>query len=149
MIKDTENTIGIKLANKTEQQLMIKMEQLDKQKLKQDDDAFELKQQNEQLARNQKDLVQSKQLLKKEKNWLQEQQEKLNKSNLDNQQQLHHKEEQLSLLQQQLEVRALEVENGLPELAKQHVAEQLLLIDKQKAALKDEQNQLSVHGKNN
>ena len=144
MIKDTENKIDIKLVNNTEQQLKIQMEQLNKQKLKQDDEAFELKQQNEQLVRNQKELDQSKQLLKKEKNWLQEQLEKLNKSNFVNQQQLHNKEEQLSLLQQQLAVRALEIENGLPELAKQHVAEQQLLIDKQKAGLKDEQNQLSV-----
>ncbi len=144
MSKNTENTLDLKQINKQQEQLKTQMEQLNKQQLKQDDEAFELKQKAEQLVRDQKELEQSKQLLKKEKQWMQEQQEKLDKDYLVTQNQQNKKEEQLISQQKKLEVRALEIENGLPELAKQHVAEQVVLIEKRKEALKAEHNQLLV-----
>ena len=141
MSKNTENTLDLQQVNKQQQELKTQMEQLDKQQLRQDDEAFELKQKTAQLARDQKDLEQSKQLLKKEKQWIQEQQEKLSKDYLVIQNQQNKKEEQLASQQTALEVRALEIENGLPDLAKQHVAEQVVLIEKRKQAFKAEYSQ--------
>ena len=141
MSKNTENTLELQQVNKQQQELKTQMEQLDKQQLRQDDEAFELKQKTAQLARDQKDLEQSKQLLKKEKQWIQEQQEKLSKDYLVIQNQQNKKEEQLTSQQTTLEVRALEIENGLPDLAKQHVAEQVVLIEKRKEAFKAEYSQ--------
>ncbi|WP_261894513.1 hypothetical protein [Vibrio cyclitrophicus] len=138
MSKNTENTLDLQQVNKQQQELKTQLEQLDKQQLRQDDEAFELKQKTAQLAREQKEFEQSKQLLKKEKQWIQEQQEKLSKDSLVIQNQQNKKEEQLASQQTALEVRALEIENGLPDLAKQHVAEQVVLIEKRKQAFKAE-----------
>jgi len=139
--KNTENTLDLQQVNKQQQELKTQLEQLDKQQLRQDDEAFELKQKTAQLAREQKEFEQSKQLLKKEKQWIQEQQEKLSKDSLVIQNQQNKKEEQLASQQTALEVRALEIENGLPDLAKQHVAEQVVLIEKRKQAFKAEYSQ--------
>ncbi|PMH74613.1 hypothetical protein [Vibrio cyclitrophicus] len=141
MSKNTENTLDLQQVNKQQQELKTQLEQLDKQQLRQDDEAFELKQKTAQLAREQKEFEQSKQLLKKEKQWIQEQQEKLSKDSLVIQNQQNKKEEQLASQQTALEVRALEIENGLPDLAKQHVAEQVVLIEKRKQAFKAEYSQ--------
>lgn len=141
MSKNTENTLDLQQVNKQQQELKTQLEQLDKQQLRQDDEAFELKQKTAQLAREQKEFEQSKQLLKKEKQWIQEQQDKLSKDSLVIQNQQNKKEEQLASQQTALEVRALEIENGLPDLAKQHVAEQVVLIEKRKQAFKAEYSQ--------
>ena len=148
MIEKIEKTSDHKQKNK---ELQIKTDQLNKLKLKLDnealkleDEALKLKQKNEQLLRDKKELEQSKQRLEKEKQWEKEQQEKIKKDNVETQNKQYKKEEQLIAREKQLEVRALEIENGLPELAKKHVAEQVALLNERKEALNAEQNQLSV-----
>lgn len=139
MIEEKENTSDHKLITK---ELQIKTDQLNKLKLKLEDEAFELNQKNDELVRNQKELEQSKQRLKKEKQWGQEQQEKINKYNVEIQNKQYKKEEQLISREKQLDIRTFEIENGLPELAKKHVAEQVALLNERKEALNVEHDSL-------
>ena len=126
----------------TQQQIKVQQDQLNKQKLEQEEDEYKLKQKSEQLQREQKEIEQSKQSLKKEKQWLQEQRDTLNKDYQMYQNEHNNKEKQLILKQQQLSIRALEVENGLPELVKLQLAKQVEILEKRKETLNAKQCEL-------
>lgn len=125
-----------------DKQLEIKIEELKRQELKQLDEAFTLKQKTETLELDKKNHDHSVKLLKIEKNALKEAEEKRTKEDTVNKKQQYDKEFQLNALQRQLDVRAQEIENGLPKLAKLHIAEQVQLLEKQKEALQSDKAQL-------